>query len=120
MSQACQRLRMSRDIATVYKRGKRHAHRDGVLFLFYKRPDQKTDPSRLAVIISKKYSLKAVKRNKRRRVIQAAMNTHCKNLVPGYDMIISCAQGGKVLSYKDLEIAIKDTLKQHKLLINLQ
>lgn len=93
-----QRLRQSRDITHVYKNGKRCVAPHGVFFVYRKKNDKA--PSRWAVVIGKKYALKAVARNHVRRIIQAALRDHA-TAVEGYDIVVGYTKKEQVLSYKD-------------------
>jgi ribonuclease P protein component len=92
-----QRLKTNKDFIQVFKTGKRHSN-SGVL-LSYRSNDLPL--TRIGFVISKKFSPLAVKRNRQRRILQAAVRELYPQIQKGFDVVISYTNRDKVLSYKD-------------------
>ncbi len=98
-----QRLHHNKDFIRVFKQCKRHSF--GGVLLYYRKNN--LNHTRIGFIVSKKYSLLAVKRNKQRRVLQYAAKKLYPTIKPGFDIIISYTNRDKVLPYRDAVIALK-------------
>ena len=72
--------------------------------------------NRLGVVISKKVSKKAVKRNKLRRQIKAYFAQISNNLKTGYDLLINVKPTCLDLSYQKLTKSINYLLKKKGLI----
>ncbi|MDP2640978.1 MAG: ribonuclease P protein component [Candidatus Yanofskybacteria bacterium] len=72
--------------------------------------------SRIAVVVSKKVSKKAVKRNRVRRLIQEAFWQTLPNLLPGYDLLVIVLPGMKAENLADVSPTVLALLKQAELL----
>ena len=79
------RLRLGRDIDRVLRQGRYGA--SGAIWC--KALAGKSADSRLAIVVSKKVSKKAVVRNRLRRRIAAHLATSWQTVRPGYDIVIS-------------------------------
>jgi len=96
MLESQQRLRNNKDFIRIFKRGKRHSF--GGVLLSYK--SNNLDYSRIGFVISKKYSLLAVRRNWQRRILQSVVRSIYPNIRPGFDIVVSYTNRDKVLPYK--------------------
>ncbi len=105
-------LRKKPDFTTIYSKGKRH-YFSGVLLFFMPNMQSRT---RFACVVGKKYSLRAVKRNKQRRILFHATQKYTPHLLPGFDVVISYTNHGNVLPYKEACVIILKLLSQAKLL----
>ena len=108
MSNDYKRLRSSKDFASVFKKGKRHFS-SGVL-LFY---IPNTFPhSRIGFIVSTKFASSAVMRNKQKRILRAATHSLSSIIPPGFDIIISYTNHGKMLPYKESVAVLEKLIKK--------
>ena len=108
------RLQHNKDFIRVFKHGKRHFH-GGVLLSFRVNHEQ---CSRIGFVVSKKYSLLAVNRNKQRRIIQAAIENLYPQIKPSFDIIISYTNRDKVLTYREACKILTALLNDASLLSN--
>ncbi len=93
------RLRTHTAITHTKKNARRFYGAHGVCFLFLK--TKKTQQSKVVVILGKKFSRKAVVRNRQRRILQAAAREIIKRLPQGLHLIMRCKNDGTMVSYKD-------------------
>lgn len=105
------RLCHNQDFMEVFKKGKRHSL--GGVLLYYKRNN--LSDTRIGFVISKKYSLLAVKRNKQRRILQSAVQAIYPTIMPGFDIVLSYTNHNKVLSYEDAINILTELFKKTKL-----
>lgn len=105
-------LRKKPDFTTIYSKGKRH-YFSGVLLFFMPNATSRT---RIACVVGKKHSLRAVKRNKQRRILSHATQKYGHYLLPGFDIVISYTNHGNVLPYKEACVIIAKLLSQANLL----
>ncbi len=80
------RLRRSRDIARVYKRGV-YGGAEGLLSL--KAAPNGRAESRIVVVVAKKIDKRAVTRNRIRRRLVELLRQSWETVPPGYDIVIS-------------------------------
>jgi ribonuclease P protein component len=97
MLKSQQRLRNNKDFIRVFKQGKRHSF--GGVLLSYR--SNGFNYTRIGFVVSKKYSLLAVHRNRQRRLLQSALHSIYPQLKPGFDVVVSYTNRNKVLLYKD-------------------
>ena len=102
------RLKKSREIAKVYKKGVY----GGAGILSVKAAKFGKTDSRLVVIVAKKISKKAVVRNRIRRRIVEIMRQEWGTVAPGYDIIITAHQDISKIPRPDLESATIKALKR--------
>ncbi|MFA5986707.1 MAG: ribonuclease P protein component [Parcubacteria group bacterium] len=98
--------------SSLYSQGKRHYFGGALLFFL----PNNSPHSHIAYVVGKKYSPSAVKRNRQRRVLYAALHTHLLNLAPGYDIVISYTNRGKVLPYREACATLSALFSQAKLI----
>lgn len=110
MLKSNQRLCHNQDFMKVFK-GKRHSL--GGVLLYYRKNNLST--TRIGFVISKKYSLLAVRRNKQRRILQSAIQTIYPTILPGFDIVLSYTNHNKVLPYRDAVVILTELLKKTKL-----
>jgi ribonuclease P protein component len=97
------RLRLPRDISKVYARG-----RFGVAgSIQAKALGNHFGNIRVAVVVSRKISKKAVIRNRIRRRITAVCAEMWENLTPGYDIVVTVRQDVSELPAAELAQALK-------------
>lgn len=73
-------------------------------------------PSRFAVLCSKKVSAKAVDRNRQRRRVYRSLQGILSSIKPGYFGIVTLKKEAKESSFAELDVVIKNTLKQANLI----
>lgn len=78
------RLTSSRDFDAVYRKGQRAHSRS--FNLSYKR--NRIGISRIGIVVGKKFSKKAVSRNKAKRVLREAAKSIYPLMLPGFDIVI--------------------------------
>lgn len=86
----------------MYKNGKTFGNRDFVLHYIKNRKSA----NRLGVVVSKKVSKRAVKRNKIRRRIKNYLSQYDVNLKQGYDLIISAKPACLEKDYQEITKSI--------------
>ena len=79
------RLRQERDIVRVYKKGRW----GGAADLHAKAFKTGWPEARMAIVVSKKVSKKAVVRNRIRRRVAGQVEELWNSLVPGYDIVVT-------------------------------
>lgn len=78
------RLVKNRDFERVYQKGKRvGAETFNLNFV-----PNRTSISRIGVVVGKKFSKKAVERNKAKRIFREAVRDIYGNIIPGLDIVI--------------------------------
>jgi len=102
------RLKKSRDIAKVYKKGVY----GGAGVLSVKAAKTGKPESRLVVIVAKKISKKAVVRNRIRRRLVEYLRTQWGTVAPGYDIVVTAHQDISEITRPDLESATIKALKR--------
>ena len=95
----------------VYKKGKRHSN-SGVLLLCMQND---TNITRLGIVINKKFSTSAVKRNKQKRIFRSVLQNHYDHIISGIDVIISYTNHCNMLPYKEASLLICDLLNKNHL-----
>lgn len=79
------RLKSNRDIEKVFKSGK--TVRSSFLFLKFAPNSSGSQQSKIAFSIGLRYSKKAVKRNRAKRVLREAAKNFLKDIKPGYNLV---------------------------------
>lgn len=100
------RLKKSRDISRVFKRG--HYTAEGPLVVKVDRSGQ--DQSRVVVVVSKKISKKAVVRNRIRRQISGILERRWQTVAQGYDIVVTVRQDTSDLTPAALEKVVVSVL----------
>lgn len=95
--------------------GRGMSYHSPLLFLsIYKQNELK--PSRFAVLCSKKVSAKAVDRNRQRRRVYRSLQGILLSIKPSYFGIVTLKKEAKESSFTELDIVIKNLLKQANLI----
>ncbi|MEY4602669.1 MAG: Ribonuclease [Candidatus Parcubacteria bacterium] len=91
--------------------GRGMSYHSPLLFLsLYKQNEVK--PSRFAVLCSKKVSAKAVDRNRQRRRVYRSLQNVLFTIKPGYFGILSLKKEAKESTFTELDMLVKNLLKQ--------
>lgn len=106
------RLQASSDITQVYRKGKRSS--DSGVFL--SAHPNNLSVMRVAIVVGKKFSLKATSRNRQKRVLCAAIEQLLPLCTPGYDIVISYTKRESLLSYKESVITLQKIFNNCNLL----
>jgi len=106
------RLTKKNDFASVHKNGR--ASFDALLGL--KAAANNLEQSRFGIIVSKKISKKAVKRNLIKRRIRAAVKLRLKEIKPGYDCVIMALPAIVDRKYVEIEKSLDKHLEKLKLI----
>ncbi len=107
------RLRDNNRLLYVIKKGKRH-YCSGVLL--YWAPNTQ-GAVRIGCIVGKKFSQRATKRNRQKRILRNAITTFLPHIVPGTDIVISYANHGKIIPYAKACHVLRDLLEKNNLII---
>ena len=103
------RLRSSRDIARVYKKGS-YGGGNGVLSVKALLSGHRD--SRVVVVVSKKIDKRAVVRNRLRRRLSGDLEAHWATLKAGYDIVVSVHSDVSDLSAAKLHEHLSQALKR--------
>jgi ribonuclease P protein component len=112
MLKAQHRLRKTKEIELVMKRGK-GVYGSG---LGAKALKNKLDYSRFAFVVGIKVSKAAVKRNQIRRRMREIVRLNFDKIQPGFDVMIMARPGAKKFDYEELEKNLIAALKKLRLL----
>ena len=104
------RLKREKDFETVFKQG--HGFKQGLLYL--KVVKNNLDASRFGFVISKKFSKKAVIRNKTKRRLSEIIKAKLPEIKKGMDAIIVVMPGAEN-EFQKLEDTIDKLFKKAKL-----
>jgi ribonuclease P protein component len=105
------RLKKPRQIKAVFDRGRSASGGFFKLRLYRKAGRMSLEPAKIAVIISKKFSKRAVDRNLAKRRILAAASSHLKNSL-GFDIVVLPNKRVLSDSFANLEAEFARCLKQ--------
>ena len=106
------RLRNKKDFDRVFKIG--HAFKED--FLFLKFAKNNLADSRFGFVVSKKFSNKAVIRNKVRRRLRSLIEINLLKIKKGMDCVILVRPGLEITDFWDLEKKIERLLKKSSLI----
>lgn len=101
------KINQNRDFKRAYAKGKFAAH---PLIVTYAVPSR-TGKTRIGVTASKKVG-NAVKRNRARRVILAALRPHQNKLITGYDIVLVARANTPLAKSTDLEPIVEKQLRK--------
>lgn len=104
------RLKKKKDFENLFKKGKGCSQG----FLYIKILKNGLDDSRFGFIVSKKFSPKAVLRNKIKRYLREAVKKNLGNVKKGFDAAIVVSSNAQ-LENTDVESEIKKLLKKSRL-----
>lgn len=105
------RLRKPADFNRVYRQGNYNSSKN----LYARIRKTKLPVSRVAVVVSKKISKRAVVRNRARRRISEILRLQWAKINPGFDIIIVVKTDLSALDHKTLEDEIISLLSRAKL-----
>jgi len=106
------RLRLEKDIKTLFARGKSvFGSYVGMKF----RPNS-LSVSRFAVVVGVKVSKKAVVRNRLKRQVRAIIHEDLKKIAPGHDILFFLKAPVVGVPFEDLQKEVLSSLKKAKLL----
>ena len=108
------RLKKNNDIVKVLKEGKKFTEK----FLILKTLPNDLEETRFAFIISKKFSKKAVNRNRIRRQVSEAIKDNFKTIKSGTDAVILSIPGAQERSTEEVRETIKRILIKANLVNN--
>lgn len=108
------RLRKNKDIQKVFEKG-RTFKQD---FLILKILSNDLDESRFAFVISKKFSKKAVTRNKIKRKLREAVYLSLKKIQKGIDLIVIASPGLETKDFEKTKETINKLFKKAKIINN--
>jgi ribonuclease P protein component len=107
------RLRKTKDFEKVFKKGK--AYKED--FLFIKIIENDLEESRFGFVVSKKFSKKALDRNKIKRQLRGLIKLKLSNVKKGLDVIILVIPGSKKQDFSQLSKTI-DKIFQRAEIVN--
>lgn len=112
MLKAQHRLRKTKEIEQVMKRGKGvYGGKLGIKAL-----KNEFNYSRFAFVVGIKVAKAAVKRNQIRRRMREIVRLNFENIKPGYDVMLIARPGAEKLDFKELEKDLIAALKKLRLL----
>lgn len=106
------RLKKKKDFEKVFKQGK-GLKKD---FLFFKWTDNNLEQSRFGFVVGKKFSKKAVLRNKIKRRIKKIVGNKVAQIKKGIDGVFVVNPGLKTDSFQKIEQIVNEILNKAKLL----
>lgn len=107
------RLRKATDFTKTYRFGKSYNHPT----LFIKALEIKLPSTRIAVVVPKKISKRAVVRNRARRRVYEICRLNLSKIRPGYTIIITAKSDFTSLSPSELTKIVIGGLKQLKIIV---
>ncbi|NJK61988.1 MAG: ribonuclease P protein component [Synechococcaceae cyanobacterium SM2_3_1] len=118
MLPACHRLRERRAFGRLYQMGKRRSGRMiSLIWLAGKSGESASpEPTRLAVVVSKKVSKRAVVRNRIRRRLRHALRIVCPHLRPGFWVLLTARTAILEASWPQIQTEVEQVLRQACLL----
>jgi ribonuclease P protein component len=108
------RLKKGKDFNAVYKKGQ-SAFFEGIFVKFLKNGEKE---SRIGLSVGRKFSKKAVARNRIKRQLRAISRESLENLKKGFDMIIIPQKVEKEESYGKIKGKVLAALKRGNLIKN--
>ena len=102
------RLTRSADFDRVVRRGRAHASREFVLYVF---PRDEAGPPRLGLSVSRKVG-GAVQRNRVKRLLREAFATESSQLPPGTDAVVVARSEARTLAERDGLAGVQGVLAQ--------
>jgi len=105
------RLKKQKDFENVFKNGR--GFKQGSLYLKVQKND--LELVRFGFIVSKKFSKKAVDRNKIKRILREIVKVELPKIKPGIDIVILVNPGTEI-DFEKLQKTVKDLFKKSKCL----
>lgn len=106
------RLKKNKDFENVFKKGQ--GFKEDFLYLKIKKNSLKS--SRFGFVVSKKFSQKAVARNKVKRRLRELIRTKLPKIKKGIDGVVIIMPGFKINDFWELEEIINKLFKKAKLI----
>jgi ribonuclease P protein component len=103
------RLIKNRDFDRAYQKGKRcFSESFNLIFL-----PNRSSVTRIGIVVGKKFSKKAVERNRAKRVFREAIRPLYPHIKPGYDIVIFAKKPrGYSLGVETMKKALQETIKK--------
>ncbi len=112
------RLRERRVFQVLYEVGQRRSS-SGLTLLFHPMPaEAKGIPSQVGLVISKKVSKSAVRRNRLRRQLREILRPLCPNLKPGYRLLFISRANLLTYRWPELRAEVHRLLQKADLLVS--
>ncbi|MEN9231616.1 MAG: ribonuclease P protein component [Thermostichus sp. DG02_5_bins_236] len=112
MLPAHHRLRQRRAFQVIYQAGQRRSS-SGLTLLFHPMPLELAGiPSQVGLVISKKVSKSAVRRNRLRRQLREILRSLCPNLKPGYRLLLIPKASVLSCSWEQLQAEVQRLLRK--------
>lgn len=108
------RLRKNKDIQKVFEKGR--IFKQDLLILKILSND--LDESRLAFVVSKKFSKKAVTRNKIKRKLREAVYFNLKKTQKGVDLVVIASPGLEAKDFEEMKEMVSKLFKKAKIINN--
>ena len=108
------RLRKNKDIQKVFEKG-RIFKKD---LLILKILSNNLDESRFAFVISKKFSKKAVNRNKMKRKLRESVYSNLKKIQKGVDVVVIASPGLETKDFEEIKETVSNLFKKAKIINN--
>lgn len=105
------RLKKTKEIEQVFKKGK--GHKEG--FLFLKIAKNNLNASRFAFIVSRKVAKKAVLRNKIKRRLRELVGARLPEIKKGFDGVLVAQKNIESQNFKELKENINKLFKKARL-----
>ncbi|MEN9202619.1 MAG: ribonuclease P protein component [Thermostichus sp. DG_1_6_bins_120] len=118
MLPARHRLRDRRAFQVLYQEGQRRST-SGLTILFLPL-EEKGIPSQVGLVVSKRVSKSAVRRNRLRRQLREILRSLCPNLKPGYRLLLIAKASLLGCSWAQLQAEVQRLLQRASLLVEMQ
>ena len=103
-------LKKNKDFQTVYRQGKSYANKYLVLYIM----ENQTEKNRIGISVSKKVG-NSVVRHHLTRLIRESYRLQEECFQRGYDLVVIARQSAKDVTYKEMESALIQLGKLHKI-----
>ncbi|MFV0528397.1 MAG: ribonuclease P protein component [Lachnospiraceae bacterium] len=107
-------LKSNRDFQQIYRQGTSYANRFLVMYIVR----NQSDNNKLGISVSKKVG-NSVVRHRTKRLIKESYRLNEADFVTGCDIVIIARASAADAAYKEIESALLNLFKRHKLLNNL-
>jgi len=108
------RLRLTREFNTVYKKGRRYSA-SGIALWVYRHPEESQLGPRIGLAIPRAYG-NAVQRNRLKRLLREVFRLNKSQLFPGIDLVFSCRTLMPEAKYQTIEPVVKSLWKKANIL----
>jgi ribonuclease P protein component len=110
------RLRLSREFNTVYKKGRRYSA-SGIALWVYQHPEDVLQGPRVGLAIPRAYG-NAVQRNRLKRLLREVFRLNKSQLRRGVDLVFTCRTLMPEARYQTLEPLVRELWKKAKILLD--